>query len=727
VIKDIISRFILRGENQLGATFGQASKQVDALHRGAARLKGLLVGVGLATIFRGVIANTAEADAAVAQLNATLKSSDRYSDANSQALQDYASQLQRVTTFSDEAIIVAESQLLIFDKLGSKVFPRATEAALDMATKMGGDVKGAVLKVGKALQDPVKGLTALSKAGVQFSESEKEVIKKLVETNRLAEAQDMVLQKLEQRFGGSARAARDTLGGALESLKNTVGELLEGDAAGGGVSGATQGINDLGDTLNDPKIKEGFQNLIQGAAVATGWFAKLAAGVANLSVSLAEDLAVALNGGKPAMDDFVRRAKDIAELERRLAAFTEEQGRTVADSFSGRGLQDMIDALREKISLQRESLTIDAQDAALAGQNRNSGGASTIPGLDGDPLAPIVVTAERREKELAAIMAKINKHFRDVDQHAAENIQKMLDDISREVQEFSLNDDDKALLRLTDAGADEATLNRARQLFNELQALRDTQTEIKDATDERNALEEEYAGLVASTRTDIEDHAALVQRVVDLYAQGIIPNFQEYEQALIRINGKFVESQEKVSELDEFSKQAARNIESYFADYLFDPFDASLKGMLRSFVDMVRRMAAEALAAQIANKLFGGSGSSGGGGGWLGTAIGAAAAYYGGSSGSSTGGTGGGSYAGFAKGGDFPTGKPIIVGERGPEIIVPRGAGSVIPNHKLGGNTITVNIDARESDNPGRLLALVPVIQSQIEQSLTLKSRRGYL
>jgi hypothetical protein len=69
----------------------------------------------------------------------------------------------------------------------------------------------------------------------------------------------------------------------------------------------------------------------------------------------------------------------------------------------------------------------------------------------------------------------------------------------------------------------------------------------------------------------------------------------------------------------------------------------------------------------------------------------------------------------------------MIVGERGPELIVPSSSGNVIPNHELGGNSVVVNIDARESDNPGRLLALVPIIQTQIEQSIALKSRRGYL
>jgi len=54
-------------------------------------------------------------------------------------------------------------------------------------------------------------------------------------------------------------------------------------------------------------------------------------------------------------------------------------------------------------------------------------------------------------------------------------------------------------------------------------------------------------------------------------------------------------------------------------------------------------------------------------------------------------------------------------------------SGYITPNNELGGQGVTVNIDARETDDPGRLLALIPIIQTQIEQSISLKSRRGYL
>jgi hypothetical protein len=239
-----------------------------------------------------------------------------------------------------------------------------------------------------------------------------------------------------------------------------------------------------------------------------------------------------------------------------------------------------------------------------------------------------------------------------------------------------------------------------------LQALQLVQGEIADAVKERNDLEQEYASLLSGTRTDIEQHAAVVQRIVELFAAGVIPSTEAYKDILQRVNEEFVKSQEEVSELNEFMIQAARETQRIIADSLVSSFDEGFKGIIRGFGEMLRDLAAQAAAAQIGKFLFGDVGGSGGLGGVVGTFI----KSFGG---------------GKAHGGPIDAGRAFLVGERGPEVIVPRGAGTVIPNNRLGGSVV-VNIDARESDNPGRLLALVPLIQSQVERSLTLKMRRGF-
>ena len=138
-----------------------------------------------------------------------------------------ADSLSQVTTFGDEAIIGAENLMLTFTSIGKEVMPTAIETVLDMSTALGQDLKSSSVQLGKALNDPINGMTALSRVGVSFTEDQKKVIKSMQESGDVAGAQKVILTELNKEFGGSARAARETFGGALKSLNNTQGDLLE--------------------------------------------------------------------------------------------------------------------------------------------------------------------------------------------------------------------------------------------------------------------------------------------------------------------------------------------------------------------------------------------------------------------------------------------------------------------------------------------------------------------
>lgn len=120
-----------------------------------------------------------------------------------------------------------------------------------------------------------------------------------------------------------------------------------------------------------------------------------------------------------------------------------------------------------------------------------------------------------------------------------------------------------------------------------------------------------------------------------------------------------------------FGEAAAQNLQSSFSDFLFDPFEDGLDGMAKSFGDMLKRLASDLLANMILMKFL--QSLSGFGGG-----VGAIA-----NAGISA--LGGGGQGGFAEGGTFVGGKPMLVGEKGPEVITPQKGGTVIPNDMLGG------------------------------------------
>lgn len=143
-------------------------------------------------------------------------------------LKQFASELQGKTIFGDEKILNdSTAQLLTFTNLAGQNFKRAQAAAMDLSTVLDGDLKSASLQLGKALNDPVKSLSALARSGIQFSKEQTNVIKNLAETNRLAEAQSLILDELERQYGGQAEAAASVGLGALKQLKNSWGDFLE--------------------------------------------------------------------------------------------------------------------------------------------------------------------------------------------------------------------------------------------------------------------------------------------------------------------------------------------------------------------------------------------------------------------------------------------------------------------------------------------------------------------
>lgn len=185
------------------------------------------VTLGAASLLKKFVDETSQAQYAVAQLEARLKSTGGVAGQSLAQLQAFSGEMQRLTTYSDEAVQGAQALLLTFTKIRGDVFPGATKAALNLATAMGTDLRGAAIQIGKALQDPEQGLTALRRSGVSFTESQQNVIKSLFATGQEAKAQKLILAELEVQFGGAAEAARNTLGGALEGLQNALGEIFE--------------------------------------------------------------------------------------------------------------------------------------------------------------------------------------------------------------------------------------------------------------------------------------------------------------------------------------------------------------------------------------------------------------------------------------------------------------------------------------------------------------------
>ncbi len=206
---------------------------------------------------------------AIAQVEAGIKSTGGAAGFTSEKLQKMASELQAKTLFGDEEILKgATSQLLTFTNIAGEQFARTQVAALNLATRLDGDLKSASIQLGKALNDPIANLSALSRSGIQFSEEQKKVIKELAETNRLAEAQTLILNELEKQYGGAAEAAAQAGAGGFKQLQNTLGDISEdfGKIIVEGIEPLKNTLKSLANTLSSTS-KETKQSMVIFGAI----------------------------------------------------------------------------------------------------------------------------------------------------------------------------------------------------------------------------------------------------------------------------------------------------------------------------------------------------------------------------------------------------------------------------------------------------------------------------
>lgn len=208
---------------------------VDSISKSSVAIGAAFTAVGGAiTLFaKSSIEAYAKSESSSAQLNAVLKSTGQAAGMTRGDMDKLTQSLVDNSSYSKVAVQGAESLLLTFTGIKKDVMPGATQAVLNMSTALGQDLKSSSIQLGKALNDPIKGVTALSRVGVSFTAVQKEQIKNFVETGRTADAQRVILKELDTEFAGSATAHAKTFAGQMEILSNQfeetkvkIGEVL---------------------------------------------------------------------------------------------------------------------------------------------------------------------------------------------------------------------------------------------------------------------------------------------------------------------------------------------------------------------------------------------------------------------------------------------------------------------------------------------------------------------
>jgi hypothetical protein len=229
ILTDFNGRGIDRGIKQFQKLETKGQKAGFLIRKAALPAALALGAIGLAAKagLDGVMAD----DEALANLQSTITSTGNAANITSESFFAYANQLQKVTGTGADQITQGAALLATFKNVrnetgkGNQVFNRATKAALDLSKKGFGDLSGSNKMLGKALNDPIRGITALGRAGVTFTDEQKATIKTLQESGRTLDAQKIILKEVEDQVGGTAESFGATTRGKIERSKRAFEEM----------------------------------------------------------------------------------------------------------------------------------------------------------------------------------------------------------------------------------------------------------------------------------------------------------------------------------------------------------------------------------------------------------------------------------------------------------------------------------------------------------------------
>lgn len=232
---------------------------------------GLVVGAGLAMFFRGAVTEAEEARAVMRQTAAVIESTGGVAGVTADHLAGLSSELSMLAAVDDEVIQQGGNLLLTFRNVRAEggIFDDALASALDMSAAMGTQLQPNVMAVGRALNDPIAGISRLTRMGVTFTDQQKDQIAAMQYFGDTAGAQRIILEELATEFGGAAEAnatASERMTVAWGNVQEAIGALLL--PVVDRLSTALAGVSTWFTNLD-----QGTQGLIAGVAALTIAFA----------------------------------------------------------------------------------------------------------------------------------------------------------------------------------------------------------------------------------------------------------------------------------------------------------------------------------------------------------------------------------------------------------------------------------------------------------------------
>lgn len=506
---------------------------------------GLAVGAALAVVTLGLksaLQHASEGEQSFNRLQAVLRATGNTTGLSGKQIAEFADKIESSTLATAEQVQDAAGVMATFRSVTGETFTRAMTLAQDMSAVFGTDLRGSVTQLGKALESPAEGLTALRRVGILFTDSQKELIQTLVDTGRQAEAQKIILDALESKVGGAGAAEATGLVGATNRLSDAWSNLLKDIGQTRVVAGAAEGaLSGLS------YVVEGLRNLMKDDPIGKQLMD------ARMKLAEQEERLKRLQNYKPVLP-FTDMSPMIARQESRVTKLREEvnsllaQARKEAQEYEAeqQKLQaaqeqaardrraDLLGEQRKKLDDAVDKLATDPADR-IAKVNRELDTTrvklEALREQDGSNTDAVDAAIKQAEEIARRQVEAIEKPARDAAARVMEANSKVVDDLQRQM--LGMSDKrrafiDQAVGRLSKDASDaqrEQTRKLAAQIFDS-QAYSEAQKVVEDLNRQLDRLTDKRAAFIQDAVGRLSDSATAAQRAeveklaAALYDQG---------------------------------------------------------------------------------------------------------------------------------------------------------------------------------------------------------------
>ena len=605
-----------------------------------------------------------------------------------------ADRLGDATLFSQDDFIQSFNILSSFRAIAVESFTEVSEVAADIAQVMGSDVKSATVQLAKALEDPKRGLTALSRSGITFNEAQTETIKKLVDSGKLLDAQALILETIKGQYEGAGEAAGKGFAGALDLLSENAGDAAEAlgkvlepaatDAANA-LAGLLEQISKIPQPAADAALKIGLitTGVILLKKAADAFIGTKLAGVIGAQIAMYKAFGAKIYIAAAAQGA-LNTALGIGKALMIGLPFLAVAG----------GIVGIADALNQAINGQKDfndllkDGTVEMLENALATKKSNLAlqERMMLQGR-GEGRAADTSRLNRLRGEVSELEAALVK------KRAEKPKPKPTPDGGTVIDE----DEQKRLAQIAAASADrvrslEQQTLLASALNDEEKRQFERQIEIADLLQNKDGLNKDQLKDQLEALTNLYEQEDATRAIIKANED----RKQKEKEANDAAEAALKAQQAEAQRLNQLFGGIGQTISTGIVDGLMQAKSVSeaLSGVLNNVARQMLQLGVNSLLKSIGGPLFS-------------------------------------ALPGFANGGRPPVGRPSVVGERGPELFVPDRAGTILPNGVgMGSTTITVNVSAGETSadsSNGQGASLGKAIGLAVQLELIKQKRPGGL